>query len=237
MNTSAEFYITKLYPFQDGILDIVRRSGAPFYLTGGTALSRRWFRHRYSEDLDLFVDDDPGFTGHVEHLFALLKETEKPGGFIVDPARLKRSPSHVQLWLQQTGPDGVELKVDLVNDVAPRVGGIEIDPVLGRIDNWRNILANKVAAVFRFEAKDMADLWIIARRQSFSWRDTISHAQRKEAGLDPVLLRDVIASVPAEELARVQWAAPVDLAQVRADLAVIAEDILKGAANSLGPAS
>ncbi len=65
MSTSETYYKTKLYPFQDGILDIVRRSGTPFYLTGGTALSRRWFGHRYSEDLDLFVDSDPRYAAHV----------------------------------------------------------------------------------------------------------------------------------------------------------------------------
>ena len=234
MSSSEEFYTAKLYPLQDGILQIVRRSGTPFYLTGGTVLSRRWFGHRYSDDLDLFVNDDPDFPGYVERLFGLLKLAQQPDGFGVDPSRVRRSPSHVLLWISR---GDIDLRLDLVNDVAPRVGEVEADPVLGRIDNWRNILANKVAAAFRFEPKDMADLWIIARRRSFSWREVVSDAQRKEGGLDPVLLRNVIGSVPAEELARVSWAMPVDLAQVRADLAVIAEDILRGAANSLGPAS
>ncbi|MFH1146292.1 MAG: nucleotidyl transferase AbiEii/AbiGii toxin family protein [Pseudomonadota bacterium] len=33
----------------------------PFYLTGGTALSRHYFAHRYSDNLDLFVNKDPDF--------------------------------------------------------------------------------------------------------------------------------------------------------------------------------
>jgi len=35
----------------------VKKSGTPFYLTGGTALSRGYFNHRYSDDLDLFVNN------------------------------------------------------------------------------------------------------------------------------------------------------------------------------------
>jgi len=32
-----------------------------FYLTGGTALGRFYLNHRYSEDLDFFVNADPEF--------------------------------------------------------------------------------------------------------------------------------------------------------------------------------
>ncbi len=39
MNWSAKYHTQSLYPFQDGVLNIVKKSGAPFYLTGGTALS------------------------------------------------------------------------------------------------------------------------------------------------------------------------------------------------------
>ena len=55
MNLYAKYYREKLYPFQDGVLNIVKKSGTPFYLTGGAALSRGYFDHRYSYDLDLFV--------------------------------------------------------------------------------------------------------------------------------------------------------------------------------------
>jgi hypothetical protein len=122
-----------------------------------------------------------------------------------------------------------------VNDTASRVGSVESDPLLGRTDNWRNILANKVAAVFRYEPKDIADIWIMARNRSFNWREIISDAQRKEGGIDPVNLHAVLRSVPREELARVAWASPVDLPRMGADLSIIADDILYSRANSLFP--
>jgi len=78
MNTSEEYFTRKLYPFQDGILSIVKKSGTPFYLTGGIALSRRWSAHRYSEDLDQFVDADPRYSAHVDALFLSLKDASRP---------------------------------------------------------------------------------------------------------------------------------------------------------------
>jgi predicted nucleotidyltransferase component of viral defense system len=236
MNTSDEFFRTKLYPLQDGILAIVRKSGTPFYLTGGTALSRRWFHHRYSEDLDLFVDNDPGFGAYVDTLFACLKEAEGRGEIRVDSARARRSSAYVQLWLVRGESEPVDLKVDLVNDAAPRVGATEMDPVLGRVDGWRNILANKVAALSRYEPKDVADIWVIARNRSFSWREIVADAQSKEVGIDPVDLHEILRSVPEHELARVAWAITVDLSAVRDDLRRVAEDVLRGESNSLAPA-
>ena len=50
-----------LYPFQDEVLAVAERVETGFYLTGGTALGRVHLRHRYSEDLGLFVNDDDRF--------------------------------------------------------------------------------------------------------------------------------------------------------------------------------
>lgn len=50
-----------LYPFQDEVLALVARTDTGFYLTGGTALGRIHLRHRYSEDLELSVNDDDRF--------------------------------------------------------------------------------------------------------------------------------------------------------------------------------
>ena len=39
MNLQEKYYTKKLYPFQDGVLNIVKKLNTDFYLTGGTALS------------------------------------------------------------------------------------------------------------------------------------------------------------------------------------------------------
>ena len=41
MNLREKFYTESLYPFQDRVLKLVNASGAPFYLAGGAALSRK----------------------------------------------------------------------------------------------------------------------------------------------------------------------------------------------------
>lgn len=48
----TSFYTNILYPLQDKVLKIIERANSPFYLTGGTALSRFYYPIRFSDDLD-----------------------------------------------------------------------------------------------------------------------------------------------------------------------------------------
>ena len=50
------FFLRQLYPFQDQVLRIVSVADTQFHLTGGTALSRGYLQHRFSDDLDFFVN-------------------------------------------------------------------------------------------------------------------------------------------------------------------------------------
>ncbi|MFN7189323.1 MAG: nucleotidyl transferase AbiEii/AbiGii toxin family protein [Cyclobacteriaceae bacterium] len=54
-------YNEQLYPLQDSVLSLVGSLPTPFYLTGGTALSRFLLHHRFSDDLDFFVTGQPDF--------------------------------------------------------------------------------------------------------------------------------------------------------------------------------
>ena len=53
------FYLNQLYPFQELVLRELTAVDSGFYLSGGTALSRGYLDHRFSDDLDFFVDDNP----------------------------------------------------------------------------------------------------------------------------------------------------------------------------------
>jgi len=44
----------------------VEKLPVDFYLTGGTVLSRAYLNHRYSDDLDFFVNQNPNFEKQVE---------------------------------------------------------------------------------------------------------------------------------------------------------------------------
>jgi len=128
----------------------------------------------------------------------------------------------------------VTLKVDLVNDVAPHYGTIEWDDILGRVDSWRNILSNKVSALYRVEAKDVIDLWTLARIKTFNWAEITREASSKEAGLDPVVFYDLLKSFPKEELSTIKWIDPrPDEEVILGDLSVMADEIFEGQENSL----
>ncbi|MBS1681024.1 MAG: nucleotidyl transferase AbiEii/AbiGii toxin family protein [Bacteroidetes bacterium] len=59
------YYSDKLYPLQDEILRIVESVNSIFYMTGGTVLSRAYLHHRYSDDLDFFVNQKSDFLKEV----------------------------------------------------------------------------------------------------------------------------------------------------------------------------
>ena len=50
-----------LSPLQWEFLSCFFEDAAPFFLTGGSALSAFYLQHRYSEDLDLFTLDGAAF--------------------------------------------------------------------------------------------------------------------------------------------------------------------------------
>ncbi|KKL81481.1 hypothetical protein LCGC14_1994380 [marine sediment metagenome] len=81
MNALEKYYEENLYPLQDGVLNIVKKSRTPFFLTGGAALSRYYVGHRYFDDLDLFVVDDSNYSDHVNVVLKLLVESKDNAGF------------------------------------------------------------------------------------------------------------------------------------------------------------
>jgi len=217
-------------------MSIVNKSNTPFYLTGGTALSRHYFNHRFSDDLDLFVNNDKSYSRYIDQVFKVLEESQKSGRYEIDYRRLRKEENYTQLFLKNSalqGEMGVVLKLDLVNDVVTHYGDFEHSEDLGLIDSWRNILSNKIAAVFRYEAKDIADIWIIAKNQPFSWKEIFAEAKTKEAGVDPLVIFEIIKSFPADEISSVKWSIPVNEEAFIADLSAIADDIFKGSENSL----
>ena len=51
--------------------------GMDFYLTGGTALSRAYYHHRFSDDLDFFTHNDPDFLNHVKIFLKALNDSKE----------------------------------------------------------------------------------------------------------------------------------------------------------------
>jgi predicted nucleotidyltransferase component of viral defense system len=47
-----DYYFDTLYPLQDAVIAVLAGLETEFYLTGGTAASRLYLQHRFSDDLD-----------------------------------------------------------------------------------------------------------------------------------------------------------------------------------------
>lgn len=195
------FYFKRLYPFQDQVLLVLSQADTGFYLTGGTALSRGYLNHRYSDDLDLFVNDNQIFTLWADRAIEALVHSANWTAQV-----LLREERYVRLNLTQAD---INLKIEFVNDVPSRVGEPWTHPILGRIDTAENILANKVtAALDRSEAKDLADIWGLCTQKGLSLIDAISGAQGKAAGVFPVDLARVLCSVTRSDWEAVRWIKP-----------------------------
>lgn len=233
MRELEEYYSKNLYPFQDGILNTVKELKLPFYLTGGTALSRGYFEHRYSDDLDLFVNNDINFDQYTGTFYKTLLEKQQSGLFNIDQQKVRRSENFAQFFLIK---DEIELKVDLVNDVAMHYGDLIEVENLGKVDSLRNILSNKLAALFRYEAKDIADIWIICRNFKCNFKKIICEAKSKEAGVEPVAVYEILSSFPLKYLELIKWIGAPDTEVFKKEILQVADDILYGKNNSLAEA-
>ena len=70
-----DYYQNILYPLQDKVLETIGKLPVGFYLTGGTALSRAYLHHRYSDDLDFFVNNVTDFKTQVNFIVKALTDS------------------------------------------------------------------------------------------------------------------------------------------------------------------
>ena len=165
----SQYYEENLYPLQDGVMSTISKCGVRFFLTGGTALSRAYYNHRYSDDLDFFV-----------------------------------------------------------NDVASHFGGIVKTELFDRTDSIRNMLSNKITALFRFAGKDVADIREIALRTKVDWRQAIQDARQKEAGIEIPIVCDILKGIPKSEFETVVWTKKPDWEEFRSDIDRIVYEMMSG---------
>jgi predicted nucleotidyltransferase component of viral defense system len=210
-------YESTVYPLQDRVLDALEGAGTRFYLTGGTALSRCYFHHRYSDDLDFFINDDDRFGQDMVSVHSALKRAGLLAEVLIDEIRFKR------LMIERM------LKIEFVNDVPFYFG--EIQSIAGfpfsRVDNLLNILANKITPFRdRAEAKDLVDIRQIAIETRPDWKMIFSAAESKAAGIFPPEIAEKMESFNPAGLDRVIWIQKPDPDTFINDIRKIAADML-----------
>ena len=142
------------------------------------------------------------------------------------------SKSFLRIFINK---DQLVLKIDFINDVPFHFGGFERFDFFANVDNWRNILSNKILDLSRLEPKDYSDILFIAKKFPFIWENIIEEAKNKDLWVEPIEISKMIKEFPVKLLNPIKWVTQPELKQTQGFLALISEDILKGGQNSLIP--
>lgn len=219
MQPNAPYYFTVLYPFQERVLRALNALDTGFYLSGGTAASRGYLQHRFSDDLDFFVNDDARFSlWSARVIERLAQETDWRTDVLLREERFVR--------LTLVSADAL-LKLEFINDVPARVGAIMQHPLLGRLDSPENILANKITALLdREEPKDLADIWGFCCQKSLSLEDALTGAQSKAAGVFSADLARLLLLATSDDWEQVRWIEAPPVEQFLADLQALGKGLI-----------
>jgi len=220
----ATSYQNNIYPIQNELLALVQGANVDFYLTGGTALSRFYLNHRYSDDLDFFVNQNSEFKIQCNKTVDIIKKT----GFSCDIGTI--SEAFLRLFVTK---NEIQIKVDFVNDVPFHYGGFEKFDLFNRVDNWRNILSNKICALSRLEPKDIVDVLFIAKSYPFNWGDIISEAKEKDLWVEPIAISKIVKEINPDFIKNIKWIKKPDLNKISNQIETLNEDIFYGNMNSL----
>lgn len=205
-----------LYALQDKVLAVVFALENSFYLTGGTASHRFYYKARYSNYLDFFTSSDDLFG---ESINEILDELE--GKFRLNHSVKSRDFHRVLV--------NDSLQLDFVNDSVYRSGKSDIIGSI-KVDNKINILANKVTAIIgRDESKDVFDLFCIATHEEFSWKDILGIANRK-AVVEKEVLIERLSNFPLNWLDNLKTIEQFEITKQM--VKQICDDILPGQKNS-----
>jgi len=222
---SNHYYKDLLYPLQDRVLKQIGISGTPFYLTGGTVVGRFLLNHRYSDDLDFFLNAATDFRDQIEKLISFLKLTFK------DIRMNNLQDSFARFYVVE---DELQLKLEFVNDVKFRVGIPTINEVGLQIDTWDNILSNKLTALSRTAPKDYSDVLFLSLKYKFNWKTIIDQAKQKDAWINEISISQQLMNFELEKLTEVKFLENVDTKKITSDyFKILARESLHGFDNSL----
>lgn len=220
-----DYYQNILYPLQDKVLKLIGQLPVEFYLGGGTALSRAYLLHRYSDDLDFFVNGVPNFKQQVN---TIIEELTYSG------LQFETSVADEGFARMFIMDSECTLKLDFVNDVPFRSGMVSETNLFLRTDNIINILSNKITALGRYAARDVVDIIYICETTPFNWESIFRDASEKDVWINPVHAAQILEQFPIEKLDGIAWIdTPPTPEWITERINKIIPDILNGADNRL----
>lgn len=221
----GDYYQNILYPLQDKVLSLLDTLPVDFYLTGGTVLSRVYLNHRYSDDLDFFLNGSDRFKIQAETVIKNLSQLNMK--FEI----LQADEGFLRINVYDKS---CSLKLDFVNDVPFRKGKPVSTGLYRLTDSPDNILSNKVTALSRFAAKDVVDLVYLSGHYSFGWDEILLDASQKDIWVNPVEVSKILDDFPMDKLDEINWIKDSpDHRWFKSQLEIIISDILQGSPNSI----
>lgn len=216
----------KLYQIQDKVLLALKPVLSSFYLTGGTALGRFYLNHRFSEDLDFFLNKSDTFQTSIKNIEKVLNSK-----FSVLRQESIVYEDFVRYYIED---EERVLKIEFVNDIAYRCGNPNLYRY-GFIDTPLNILTNKLTAIVgRDEPKDVFDIYTLAKHYMFNWLEVFVETRNK-ATINEIDVEQRIKSFPVLLLQQADWhILPFNIDPVSGAIQTLANDFLLGSDNSLG---
>lgn len=151
-------------------------------MTGGTALAAFYYFHRFSEDIDLFIEKE-----EVNHQLLLSFLKKKVGKLGVVKIKKSQFLGLVSFKLIYQNED--QLKVDFNYYPFPRINKGKKFKNLS-IDSIEDIAANKLHTIFmKPRMRDYIDLYFILKNENYSLKELIINAKAKfDWHIDPINL-------------------------------------------------
>ena len=149
-----------------------------FFLTGGTALSAFYLKHRFSEDLDFFTE----VPGAVAMVLPSLETMGKSMAFSIETRRTFNTFTEHIITFHQTQE---KILLHFAQDTPYRLKPTIFMKEYGiQVDNILDISCNKFSALFdRHDMKDFVDIYFIDQEIS-KFEDVYASAKSKHLGLD-----------------------------------------------------
>lgn len=163
-DSQREYYEKRLYPLQDLVLSKTPALDG-LVLSGGTALSRFLFRHRYSDDLDFYFYGQDSLSSHKTFETNIRQFRQKLVHAGLDVS-VQEESDHFLQWLIKSPNVEHPLKVELIFELRSSLGSYENHGPFFR-DSLENLAINKVSTLIgRNLVRDVLDLQAISSRLS-----------------------------------------------------------------------
>lgn len=157
--TEIEFYEKVLYSLQDQVLQLIQDER--LYLTGDTCLSRFYYHHRFSDDLDFFFD---GYAYPKEVFEIAVRDVANR---ISEQFEIEMTINGEYFKRFFVSHHQQQLKIEFIYENYKTVGTRQkIHDVM--IDSKENLATNKLTAVYdRKTVKDFVDLYFLLDEIAF----------------------------------------------------------------------